>query len=59
MIAGVEAADDLITSQAKFGTCTATTTSGASQPTTSGISPDQMYKVILGWYFGIRVKVEF
>jgi hypothetical protein len=58
MIAGVEAADDLITSQAKFGTCTATTTSGAPQPTASSISPDQIYKVILGWCLRIRVKVK-
>jgi hypothetical protein len=59
MIAGVEAADDLITSQAKFGTCTATTPSGAPQPTASSISPDQIYRIILVWYLGIRVKVEF
>jgi hypothetical protein len=58
MIAGVEAADDLITSQAKFGTCTATTTSGAPQPTASGISTDQMYKVILRWCLRIRTKVK-
>jgi hypothetical protein len=58
MIVGVKAADDLITSQAKFGTCTATITSGAPQPTASGTPPDQMYKVILGWYLGIRVKVK-
>jgi hypothetical protein len=58
MIAGVEAADDLITSQAKFGTCTATTPSGAPQPTASGISPDQIYKVILVWCLKIRVKVK-
>jgi hypothetical protein len=45
MIAGVEAADDLITSQAKFGTCTATITSGAPQPTASGTPPTKCTKL--------------
>jgi hypothetical protein len=58
MIAGVKVADDSITSQAKFGTCTATTTSGAPHPTAPGISPDQIYKVILRWCLRIRVKVN-